>query len=295
MLLGLVTSTAARPDELSFANLLRAFRLTADELTASDSTFILINKFLSGLKADKYSPRVSTCSTSTSTMVNDFNKTGQIWNDETLLFENKFFHTTGVLSNSFADFVGECYLMGYDIVVYSTNKINLFGDTNNILQAFLQNLIGNIITFNNIYQNIVSASDGGNIPEFYFQVGRLVGIIIDFDPIELLMLFSAQSELPTEDAELLKFSQNFIRPVVEATTSFMKLPNKSFLNVQMTPAEEYPEFLIGSDRSVGQTPTTNDFEKAYFFIYGFANETIGTSSPNSTICAGNITGFIENF
>lgn len=51
------------------------------------------------------------------------------------------------------------------------------------LEAFLQNLVGNILTFNNIYQNIMQANDSGKISDVYFYLGRLTFLIIYFDPI----------------------------------------------------------------------------------------------------------------
>ena len=51
------------------------------------------------------------------------------------------------------------------------------------MTAFLQNLIGNILNFNTIYQNIVNANNSGNMKDVYFFIGRLTYIIIYFDPL----------------------------------------------------------------------------------------------------------------
>lgn len=45
-------------------------------------------------------------------------------------------------------------------------------------------MIGNIITFNNIYNSLVAAQEAGNVEQIYFYVGRMIYIMVDFDPIE---------------------------------------------------------------------------------------------------------------
>ena len=38
----------------------------------------------------------------------------------------------------------------------------------------------------------------------------------------------------------------------------------------------------------------NLFDIAFAFGYGFLNNTFGTSSPNSTVCRGNVTIFLDS-
>lgn len=65
--------------------------------------------------------------------------------------EDYVFNMTRVISNSTADAAGDCYLAGYDVFFYYYLKSTGFIDAMDYLSAFLQNLIGNIISFNSIY------------------------------------------------------------------------------------------------------------------------------------------------
>ena len=44
-------------------------------------------------------------------------------------------------------------------------------------------MVGNILNFNTIYQNILNAQKAGNIGSVYFYMGRLTYIMIYFQPI----------------------------------------------------------------------------------------------------------------
>jgi len=62
-------------------------------------------------------------------------------------------------------------------------RVGQFKDFVSFTTAFLQNLIGNILNFNTIYQNIVSANAANNTMNVYFYFGRLSYMIVYFDPI----------------------------------------------------------------------------------------------------------------
>jgi len=44
-------------------------------------------------------------------------------------------------------------------------------------------MIGNIINFNSIYNNILNAQSSGNTGAVYFYIGRLVYLMVYFNPI----------------------------------------------------------------------------------------------------------------
>jgi hypothetical protein len=52
---------------------------------------------------------------------------------------------------------------GFQAYTYSVTKYNTFGDLNGWLEAFLQNLVGNIIYFNSIYLKVTAASAANNV------------------------------------------------------------------------------------------------------------------------------------
>ena len=60
----------------------------------------------------------------------------------------------------------------------------MFDGLNSVMQAFLQNLLGNAIQFNNIYNSILAAQKSNNTMQVSYQIGRLLFLIINFDPIE---------------------------------------------------------------------------------------------------------------
>jgi surface polysaccharide O-acyltransferase-like enzyme len=63
----------------------------------------------------------------------------------------KFFGMMYLISTSVAENVNTCYYLGYGIYDYYLVKKLSFGDATSWLTAFLQNMIGNVITFNNYY------------------------------------------------------------------------------------------------------------------------------------------------
>jgi hypothetical protein len=60
----------------------------------------------------------------------------------------------------------------------------LFPNGTEAFQAFLQNIVGQIITLNNIYSKIVTAVDENNQKNIVFLTGRIVYLVAKFEPIE---------------------------------------------------------------------------------------------------------------
>lgn len=57
-------------------------------------------------------------------------------------------------------------------------------------------MIGNILNFNTIYQNIVNANNAGKYSDVYFYVGRLTYLIAYFDPmVDSPLLYSPVQEI----------------------------------------------------------------------------------------------------
>jgi hypothetical protein len=65
--------------------------------------------------------------------------------------EDYVFNVTKTISNSTADAVSECFTTTISIYTYVLVQQSLFPDGLTYFPAFLQNMIGNIITFNSIY------------------------------------------------------------------------------------------------------------------------------------------------
>lgn len=82
-----------------------------------------------------------------------------------------------------ADAVGECYLSAYGYFEWTQNKTKEFEGGLNFLEAFLQNLIGNIISFNMLYQNIVAANAANNTVQVYYYIGQFIYLFVNVEPI----------------------------------------------------------------------------------------------------------------
>lgn len=94
------------------------------------------------------------------------------------------FNMTKTISGSGSDLVSECYTTGFNVYQYALMRAGQFTDFTSVLTSFLQNLIGNILNFNTIYQNIVNANNAGKVSDVYFYIGRLSYLIAYFDPIQ---------------------------------------------------------------------------------------------------------------
>jgi hypothetical protein len=68
---------------------------------------------------------------------------------------------------------------------YSVNKWEQFNGISDFAQGFLQGLIGNVISFNNLYLKI-TAADLANTPAVAaLAYGKIVYLLISFAPIDL--------------------------------------------------------------------------------------------------------------
>lgn len=66
---------------------------------------------------------------------------------------------------------------------YVQQQNALFPNGTEAFQAFLQNIVGQIITLNNIYSRIVTAVDNNDQKLIVFLTGRIVYLIAKFEPI----------------------------------------------------------------------------------------------------------------
>jgi len=191
-------------------------------------------------------PSGNDCVLSLEGLVDDFQYTDSKWDEagETGDYEAAIFNTTRLISGTFASSIGDCASSVFEAIVYTENQLALFDGINDWLTAFLQNLIGNIITFNSIYQSIVTAQESQDYETLYYYIGRIFFLIIDFGPLE------------------------------ESTLISQKLALELALQSKLL---QEPSF----------------WEIVYYAGYEFMDASIGTSSPNSTLCTNNITALID--
>lgn len=73
-----------------------------------------------------------------------------------------------------------------NLYVYTMYKYDLFGrDNTNVILGYLQNLLGNILTINKLYGEIVEYSEANDTRSMYYEFGRIVRILFDFEPVVL--------------------------------------------------------------------------------------------------------------
>ena len=73
--------------------------------------------------------------------------------------DKSVFNTTKLISGSFADMVAQCYITGVEWYEWGLHKYNLFeGEENDLMAAFLQNILGNVMTVNKLYEKITEVT-----------------------------------------------------------------------------------------------------------------------------------------
>lgn len=155
--------------------------------TEVDYDFYLLNQFLNGMRATVFAPNCMRCSAKLQVFLNQVNATEQGYKvaPKNSTPDTYIFNMTKVISSSGASATGECYTTGYSLQQYFLMKKKQFGTMNLFMTSFLQNMIGNILNFNTIYNNILAADKSGNMGAVYFYYGRLVYLLIYFNPIEM--------------------------------------------------------------------------------------------------------------
>jgi|TARA_B110001450_G_C17612769_1_gene477959 hypothetical protein len=94
-------------------------------------------------------------------------------------------NTSAIISGSFAEAYLYCHLTvvdGYNYYLAETEKYETNLDWN---QAFLQNMIGNIITINNLYNRVLIADENEDQLLMYYIFGKIFYALAKFEPIDL--------------------------------------------------------------------------------------------------------------
>ena len=93
------------------------------------------------------------------------------------------FNTTEWISYSLAPSSRYCVTGVLEFYTWGLTKFNLFDSFGDVFAAWLQNLLGNVITFNTLYSKIEEALEAGNKKEIYYWYGRFITLFINFEPI----------------------------------------------------------------------------------------------------------------
>ncbi len=143
-------------------------------------------------------------------------------------------------------------------------KMNLFDTFSSVFQAWLQNLLGNVITFNTLYSKIEEAIEAGNRKEIYYWYGRFITLFINFEPIV---------SDPADD-----FDGGFQDDIFLATVPAATLGLAASQDTRLRQSH-----VNGNNMRHG--PVVGGFvTNVYGFSTGFVNASFGDASPNSAIC-----------
>lgn len=93
------------------------------------------------------------------------------------------FNITEWLSYNVAPGIRYCFNIGLEGYTYYLKKDEVFEDFMDWFPAWLQNLLGNVVTFQALYEKVDAASKAENWPEALYWYGRFAYIVFDFDPI----------------------------------------------------------------------------------------------------------------
>ena len=168
------------------------------------------------------------------------------------------FDITEWISYQLAPSTRYCFMSTLEVYQFGQLKDQQFGGFSDILPAWLQNLLGNVITLNSIQKKIDDAKLANDTVALYYWYGRLMNILVVFDPIVM-------DEFEDEDAP----SFNLL-----ALNTINKLVfGRGFDSLATDDSEHSEEDLPG-----------NLFTNTFFLTRGFFSTSFGDSSRNSTVC-----------
>lgn len=105
------------------------------------------------------------------------------WNATNANFSERLFDTTYWISYSIAPSSQFCVESVLDIYLYVLNQTRVFNNVTYWLINALQNLLANAVTYNIIYNKIVTAQNANDTVAQMYWYGRLTYLIIIFEPM----------------------------------------------------------------------------------------------------------------
>jgi hypothetical protein len=150
-----------------------------------DEYYLLIDAFISGGKIWTFFPNVQDCSYYSHVFLNKYNETYIIlsnFSDSSYLAVR---NVSQLISREYAESYLYCHLTVVDGYVFYLSEQEKYNSTLDYFQAYLQNMIGNIITINNLYNRIIIAEENEDQQLIYFILGKIFYNLADFEPIDL--------------------------------------------------------------------------------------------------------------
>ena len=186
------------------------------------------------------------------------------------------YNTTSWISFNLAPSSRYCVMSGLEGYSWTLLKRSQFSSFGEVFEAWLQNLLGNVITFNSLYKKIEEAEEAGNTREVYYWYGRFTILFIDFEPIE-----DDEADFDTNfDDDVFLAQYAVAAPASLAAIGEYETRQLRSSKVNNVRLEDHPR-VAGSVGNI------------YAFANGFINASFGDASPNSKICQTNITRIID--
>jgi hypothetical protein len=90
------------------------------------------------------------------------------------------FSTTATLSGYLPDAIYFCYFVPGTAKHRWRDHYETFLSLSDFEGAFIQNIMGNFLSFIDIYSKVQAAADSGDFEEVVFQTARLIRRLLDF-------------------------------------------------------------------------------------------------------------------
>ena len=97
-------------------------------------------------------------------------------------FEDNVYNTTKLMKN-ISNTLWVCTDMLENLMIVKGKEYEQFEDFSTFIASFFQNLLGNVISLNNLYARLSEAVKVGNQTEVVNVIARFLQIIIKFEPI----------------------------------------------------------------------------------------------------------------
>jgi len=98
--------------------------------------------------------------------------------------ENVVFNTTGTISGYLPDAIYYCYFLPSTAYRLWTAHYQTFYSLQDFEAGFIQNIMGNILSFVDIYEKTYYAAENGDFLTVVYQVARLIRRLMDFKSMQ---------------------------------------------------------------------------------------------------------------
>jgi hypothetical protein len=242
--------------------------------TELEEYFDYWNAFLMGFRYKETIPSAMNCTKYLEGSIYKMNETQNTWEDpeigDNVTTKEKVFNYTSWISYDLAPSSRYCFTTTLQMYVWYLHKSTQFETWGDIFAAWLQNLLGNVITFNKLKNKIKIADEEDNFREQYYWYGRFATLFINFEPIK---------DDAFEDEEFNKRHGYDPDNFNDLYSEMQLIPQRnSRIN-----EDDFRRLLMASP--LVESPRVRGlFGSALGFVSGYVNASLGNASPNSGIC-----------